>query len=254
MLTLLQNRWFSWRVTDVSDSSSDIRRRIAMAALGIALLFALYFSWSRWQAAKIENANAWLNDADVRIRRDRDKQVVMVDLSQERSKERNLNEKLVHLQEFPVLTHVYLRNPSLTDAGMRNLRGLTNVTDLDLRDTKITDVGLKNLKGMKSIERVFLTSTETTDAGLTHLKRLKSLREIALDGTKVTEEGLAYLSELPSLAKLTLGNVVITDVGLSHLKKMAQLRELFISGESVTPEMRERLRTSLPGCTVQPEP
>ena len=38
----------------------------------------------------------------------------------------------------------------VTDAGLHNLRGLTQLQSLGLDDTRVTDAGLEDLKGLKS--------------------------------------------------------------------------------------------------------
>jgi hypothetical protein len=64
------------------------------------------------------------------------------------------------------------RSP-VTDAGLRELAGLRNLTWLDLRDTRVTDAGLKELAGLKNLATLLLQDTKVTDAGVAEL--LKAL-------------------------------------------------------------------------------
>jgi hypothetical protein len=59
----------------------------------------------------------------------------------------------------------------VTDAGLRELAGLKNLTWLDLRDTRVTDAGLKHLAGLKNLATLYLQDTQVTDAGVAELQR-----------------------------------------------------------------------------------
>jgi Leucine-rich repeat (LRR) protein len=63
----------------------------------------------------------------------------------------------------------------VTDAGLKELPGLRNLTTLSLGDTKVTDEGLKNLAGLKDLSELDLSLTQTTDKGLKELAGLKNL-------------------------------------------------------------------------------
>src|SRR5690349_20563428 len=52
------------------------------------------------------------------------------------------------------------------------------VVAVDLRNTRVTDAGLKELKGLHSLQMLNLFDTPVTDAGLKELKGLQSLQEL----------------------------------------------------------------------------
>ena len=62
-----------------------------------------------------------------------------------------------------------------------------------LRDTNITDAGLKELSGLTSLQVLGLGNSQVTDAGVAELAKLKSLQTLFLRGAKVTEVGVAEL-------------------------------------------------------------
>ena len=65
----------------------------------------------------------------------------------------------------------------ISDAGLKELRELTNLTHLSLKRTKITDAGLKQLIALKNLKILFVEETVVTDAGLNELKKtLPNLR------------------------------------------------------------------------------
>ena len=60
-------------------------------------------------------------------------------------------------------------------------------------DAKITDAGLKNLVGLSNLKTLSLSNTKVTDKGLEHVKELTGLKTLHLKGTKVTEDGIKDL-------------------------------------------------------------
>src|SRR5207249_701618 len=71
------------------------------------------------------------------------------------------------------------------------------VIAVNLYGTKVTDAGLKELKHLKQLTSLNLAgTTQVTDAGLKELKELKQLTSLNLGGTKVTAAGLKELKDL----------------------------------------------------------
>jgi hypothetical protein len=59
----------------------------------------------------------------------------------------------------------------VTDAGLKELADMKNITRLDLRDTQVTDAGLKELAGLKKLTTLFLKGTQVTEAGVAELRQ-----------------------------------------------------------------------------------
>jgi hypothetical protein len=115
---------------------------------------------------------------------------------------------------------------SITDAGLRHLQGLTNLTALGFPHEKITDAGLVHLKGLTKLERFSLSRSQITGTGLEHLKGLSRLMELNLSRTQVSDAGLEHLKGLSSLMELHLSRTQISDAGLVHLKGLTSLMVL----------------------------
>ena len=77
----------------------------------------------------------------------------------------------------------------LTDAGLKNLQGLSHLKTLDLLFTNITDKGMKYLGGMRGLKRLYLKGTKITDAGLEHIKGLSELEELVINDTAIYRYG-----------------------------------------------------------------
>ncbi len=125
---------------------------------------------------------------------------------------------VAHLKEMTQLEYLDLMSTKVTDAGLAQLGGLTQLKTLIL-PPKTSDAGLAHFKGLNSLEELLLTGTQVTDAGLTHLKGLASLKKLRLDGTKVSDAGLIYLKNLPSLNFLNLQRTKISEAGLMELRQ-----------------------------------
>ena len=160
-----------------------------------------------------------------------------------------------HFQGLGSLELLWLENSDITDAGLKNLRGLTKLRELNLRCTRVTDEGLEHLAGLTNLEALYLDATQVTDAGLRHLESMKKLRSLGLSETQVTDAGLRDLQGLTTLELLYLDGTQVTDAGLEYLSGSANLRELIlksyhVSGTQVTDEGVEKLRQSLPNCVI----
>ena len=75
----------------------------------------------------------------------------------------------------------------------RNEQG--EVVRVNLFGTKITDAGMADLKGLTNLKTLRLALTQITDAGLVHLKGLTNLESLSLFGTQVTDAGIAELQK-----------------------------------------------------------
>jgi len=76
-----------------------------------------------------------------------------------------------HLKELTHLEVLGLRGAKVTDAGLKDIRGLASLVDLDLGDTGVTDDGLVHLKGLTNLDRLNLDGTQVTDEGLKNLQQ-----------------------------------------------------------------------------------
>jgi hypothetical protein len=100
---------------------------------------------------------------------------------------------LVHLSGMRQLLYLGLRGNDVSDAGVKRLRGLVNLTGLHLGETKITDACLNDLLPMTKLQRLWLDGTAVSDQGIDTLIRLGTLQELHVADTKITIEGVKRL-------------------------------------------------------------
>ena len=158
----------------------------------------------------------------------------------------------------------------MSDAGLKHLKGLTQLRLLDLDGTQVSDAGLEHLKGLTQLRDLGLDGTRVSDAGLKHLRGLTQLQELYLCDTKVSDAGLEHLKGLTQLqvsfARWHQGQrrragtpqgidptrvpgptrTRVTDAGLGHLKGLTQLRELSVGYTYVTDAGVKDLQKALP--------
>jgi hypothetical protein len=142
-----------------------------------------------------------------------------------------------YLRDLTGLRILGIGQGQTSDAGLSNIRGLTNLEELYLRDAgELTDAGLANLAGMRRLKILYVAGAKITDASLAHLRGLTGLEELYVEGRSFTDGGLAHLEGLSNLKKLQLDSEAlrITDDGLKHLKAMSKLEDLFLWNNKFT--------------------
>jgi Leucine-rich repeat (LRR) protein len=59
----------------------------------------------------------------------------------------------------------------ITDASLKEVAKLANLTQLDLRFTQITDTGLKEVAKMKKLTKLYLANTKVTKQGIAQIQK-----------------------------------------------------------------------------------
>ncbi|MDB5338570.1 MAG: inlA 5 [Planctomycetaceae bacterium] len=140
--------------------------------------------------------------------------------------------ELLNLSE---LTALDLRGcKQVTDAGIKSLTKLTNLTHLSLNLTDVGDEGIKSLASLTNLQDLDLTYTQVTDAGLQELGVLKKLTNLDLEQTKVGSAGMSAVANMESLKSLNLDVTAIDDSGLKALSKLKALAFLNLADTKVT--------------------
>jgi hypothetical protein len=108
---------------------------------------------------------------------------------------------------------------SLTADGLRAVGGLTTLTYLDLCSTHATDAVLRELRGLIELTRLYLDRCSlVTDVGVRELRDLTALTTLGLSSTHVTDTGLQHLTSLTTLSELYLYVTATTQAGRNALK------------------------------------
>ena len=97
----------------------------------------------------------------------------------------------------------FLRKPTgeLTNAELANVTALN--TALNLYATLITDAGLKEVTKLQNLTELYLGGTKITDAGLKEVAKLRNLTNLSLTDTKITDAGAAELKKALPKCEIT---------------------------------------------------
>jgi hypothetical protein len=107
----------------------------------------------------------------------------------------------------------------VTDAGLAQLDGLTNLKYLYLQGEHVTNAWMPHFKGLSELRGLVLSFTAVDDAGLGNLKDLINLQHLGLEATGVTDSGLGNLKGLINLKTLGLGATGVTASGVQELQR-----------------------------------
>ena len=114
-----------------------------------------------------------------------------------------------------------LQNANITDSGLKELSGFTQLQMLNLSGTHVTDTDLKDLNGLMHLSDLDLSDTDITDTGMAEIDSFSRLRYLDLTGTQVTDAGLKKLKCLTNLLFLGLDDTFVTEAGMAEFKKVS---------------------------------
>jgi hypothetical protein len=125
--------------------------------------------------------------------------------------------ELKHLVALPQLKKLHLgENDGVTDEALVYVGKLSGLTELILWDSPITDAGIKQLAPLKELTSLDLAfATKLTTACLADIIQLPKLELLVLSGTNVDD--VSSLSKLSALKELRLGKLM--PKGLDSLKQ-----------------------------------
>jgi Leucine-rich repeat (LRR) protein len=139
------------------------------------------------------------------------------------------------LAAMPEIRKLDLSLTRISDRGMRGLRTVPGIEDLNLSFAEMVgDEGTSALRNWKHLRRLNLRGTKITDATLEMLGNMTTLESLDIGYAQLTDAGLEYLSSLTKLRSVSMGGNKLTDAGLQFLRQLPQVQFLDISGAQRT--------------------
>jgi len=164
------------------------------------------------------------------------------------------DEGLKGIKGLRFLRTLSLDSPMVTDAGMKEISNLKYLTVLSLQRFQMTDAGLMELAKLENLSKLDLFNMQITDDGLKELSKSKSLTALNIHNAKITDDGLKELSNLKDMADLNIQEAQISDAGLKELSKLTNLMTLHIRQPKITDEFTEaglrELKRTLPDLKI----
>ena len=157
---------------------------------------------------------------------------------------------------LPNLTELQFAGGDVTHAGVAHLQGHPNLEQLDFGAIRVTEAGMRWIATLPNLKELQVEGDGVTNAGIAHLRAHPNLERLQLMNTAVSDEGLTALKEIPKLRSLVLvwqpsGGQRLTDAGLKHLKELHDIETLEVSGGWASEAGVRDLQQALPQCAVR---
>lgn len=158
---------------------------------------------------------------------------------------------LRHLMSLPNLTDVWIDAPNVTDDGISNLRGLKDVEKFCfIYNVKSSERKWGILRSWKKLQNLSFEGSHLGKDGMLVLPAAKQLKSLSLRRTNISDAGLEEIASLTTLEELDLGYTGVRDAGLKHLSGLTNLRMLDLYETKVTGAGVEKLQSALPNVAV----
>lgn len=156
---------------------------------------------------------------------------------------------LAHLADLPQLEDLSLYHINiddlLGDEALKVAARIKSLRKLSVNECGVTDAGMRHLESMTELTELSLGHNRITEIGLNSLARLKKLRLLELNGypsiqsdmSAITDDGLQQLSELQNLEMLGLSGLKVSGANL----KFPKLKELHLTGQQVNDAALEKI-------------
>lgn len=126
--------------------------------------------------------------------------------------------------------------PRVGDGGLRNLRFVEGLQELELTETRVSGAGLVHLDRLESLQRLSIAGSALSQEGLAAVAELSDLRALELRGPRRETETLPDLGRLGHLESLVLGFPDIGDGATASLAGLNRLRKLDLGGTAISDE------------------
>lgn len=146
------------------------------------------------------------------------------------------NKGMALFKGTPNLKVLVLEDAPITAPGLENLKGASNMVELELLRSLLDDAALSSLSNMPKLKKLLLRDSQTpiTGEGLAFLKNSTELTSLNLAETEVNDEGLRNIESMSKLTLLDLWNTQVTDAGMESVAKLKNLTALTLDGTQVT--------------------
>lgn len=158
-----------------------------------------------------------------------------------------MDEAVPLLAKTPYITHLDVSGTNLSDDHMKTLGGLGKLRSLVLSNTGITDAGLKDIKGL-DLDTLYVNGTGLTAESASVIAAMSKLKILEISGDLTAD--LAALKELPELEWLILDDARLESDDVDVLKSLAALGRLSLNSCELAPGDLEALKTAKPNLAI----
>ena len=150
------------------------------------------------------------------------------------------------------IVEMEIRKKLKKPVGQFTKADLEKVKELEFTSNHITDASLKEVAKLKQLTLLRLHFAQITDGGIIELTKLKQLKSLDLYATQISDKGLKEVAQMKQLEWLGLNLCEkVTNVGLKEVAKLQQLKFLCLPvNAKISDEGWEELRKALPNCEI----
>jgi hypothetical protein len=156
-------------------------------------------------------------------------------ISMEESEDALCDKALGGIGHLKGLTVLLLDRSEVSDTGIRQIAGLTNLVYLSAFLTPLRGTFLKDLRSLKKLQALALPSIGLQEEELKYLPEYPALEHLLLSRTNLTAKGLKYIARCAKLRRLDLSkNPGVGDDCIPYIRQMKALRNLAVDDTSIT--------------------
>lgn len=137
------------------------------------------------------------------------------------------------LVAVPDVSFVTLDSTAVTGEGIALLSQMKSLRGLGLQGDGVTDVILRRVAGLEQIDTLEIFDTRGTPLGWAELAAMKGLKRLHFVSRRVGDSSMGSVSKLRQVVHLNLSSSGVTDQGLAALAGMG-VERLFISPKAQT--------------------
>jgi Leucine Rich repeat len=128
------------------------------------------------------------------------------------------------------LTKLYVPGNGVTFEGLKDLKGMDTLKDIDLSDNPIGDKGIEVVAGLPALSRALLRGCRIGSEGARALRAMDQLELVDLSNNPIGDEGAEAVANLPSISSASMGNCGISDEGVRKLAQKVTLTSVDLMG------------------------
>lgn len=130
-----------------------------------------------------------------------------------------------------------------SDADLKYLDSLSNLSYLNVSATNVTGDGLARMKFLNKLTSLHAGSVVNIQTLLERVAEMPKLSQLSLHANLLEDDAMKEIGRCQNLKVLSIGmNRKVSDRGMQYLSKLNNLRYLDLSGTSVTLQSLESLR------------
>jgi hypothetical protein len=157
------------------------------------------------------------------------------------------------IARLPRVELLGLKEGQATDSALRELSNLRRLHQLYMWDAaQVTDAGIAELRHLTQLKHVHCSNAQLTDESLKTFSTMPQLEYLSLQGNLFTDRGVAYLVDMPNLTELWIGTktIQVTDEGLKSTARIEKLKVLDVQEAPITLDGLRTLLSGRPGLKV----